>query len=52
MSSSEAFRAVQIPGICIGIKPIPAIFDAIGIGQVCNKSTNFYCLCIINPKIA
>ena len=25
-------RATLIPGICIGIGPIPAIFDGIGIG--------------------
>ena len=41
-------RVIPIPGICIGIGPIPAIFDGIGIGQVCYTSTNFY---IINPKI-
>ena len=27
-------RAAPIPGICIGIEPIPAIFDGIGIDQV------------------
>ena len=33
-------RAVPIPGICIGIGPIPAFFDGIGIGQACCTSTN------------
>ena len=28
-------RAVPIPGICIGIGPILAIFDGIGISKVC-----------------
>ena len=36
-------RAVSIPGICIGIGPIPAIFDGIGIGKVCYTNTNSYC---------
>ena len=36
-------RAVLIPGICIGIGPILAIFDGIGIGKVCYTSTNSYC---------
>ena len=35
-------RAAPIPGIGIGIGivPIPAIFDGIGIGQVCYTSTS------------
>ena len=33
-------RAVPIPGICIGIGPIPAFFDGIKIGQVGYTSTN------------
>ena len=33
-------RAGLIPGIGIGIAPIPAIFDSIGIGQVSYTSTN------------
>ena len=33
-------RAALIPGICIGIGPIPAIFDGIGVAQVCYTSTN------------
>ena len=27
-------RAVPIPGICIGIGPIPTIFDGIGISKI------------------
>ena len=33
-------RAAPIPGIGIGIVPIPAIFDGIGIAQVSYTSTN------------
>ena len=42
-------RAAPIPGI--GIRPISAFFDGIGIGQVCYTSTNFCYLCIIIHKI-
>ena len=43
-------RAVPIPGICIGIGPIPVFFDGIGIGQVGYTSTNsvVYALLTIN----
>ena len=33
-------RAALIPGICIGIGSIPAIFDGIRIGRLCDTSTN------------
>ena len=35
-------RAALIPGISIGIGiwPIPAIFDGVGIGRLCDTSTN------------
>ena len=36
----ESSRAAPIPGIGIGIAPIPAIFDGIGIAQVSYTSTN------------
>ena len=32
MTAMIMIRAVPIPGICIGIGPIPAFFDGIGVG--------------------
>ena len=43
-------RAAPIPGICIGIGPIPAIFDGIGISQVCYTSTNSVVCALLTMK--
>ena len=42
-------RAVPIPGIFIGIRPITAFFGGIGIGQVCYTSTNSVVCAIYYP---
>ena len=44
-------KAAPFLGICIGIGPIPAFFDGIGIGQVCCTSTNSVVCALLTIKL-
>ena len=43
-------RAAPIPGICIGIGPIPAFFNGIRIGQGCYTSANLVVRALLSMK--
>ena len=47
-TTEDKSRAAPIPGICIGIRPITAFFDGIGISLVCYTSTNSV-ICTLFP---
>jgi len=46
----QSSKGAPIPGICIGIGPIPAFFGGMGIGQVCYTSTNSIVCAILSMK--